>query len=117
MRFGQRIRELRKTKSLSQRALGERIGVSFTYVSKIENEKLDFGDYPSEELIHKLADTLEADENELLILAEKIPGIIRKRIMERPDAFLRIAELGDRALDKVLQQIGDGNRRRGKRTR
>jgi hypothetical protein len=26
------------------------VGVNFTYISKIENEKLDFGDYPSEEL-------------------------------------------------------------------
>lgn len=55
MRFGERVRELRKAKGLSQRALGVKVGVSFTYVSKIENEKLDFGDYPSEELIGKLA--------------------------------------------------------------
>ena len=63
------------------------VGVSFTYVSKIENEKLDFGDYPSEDLILKLAKALDADADELLILAEKVPGRIRKRVLERPDAW------------------------------
>jgi ribosome-binding protein aMBF1 (putative translation factor) len=42
MRFGERVRDLRILKGLSQRALGKQIGVSFTYVSKIENEKLHF---------------------------------------------------------------------------
>src|SRR5690606_16680653 len=68
MRFGERIRELRKAKNMSLRALGEAVGVSFTYISKIENEKLDFGDYPSEDLIRKLAQALDADEDELLVL-------------------------------------------------
>ena len=48
MRFGDRVRDLRTSRGLSQRVLGKQNGVSFTYVSKIENEKLDFGDYPSE---------------------------------------------------------------------
>ena len=87
VRFGERLRELRKAKNLSQRTLGSQVGVSFTYISKVENEKLDFGDYPSEELICKLAKALDVDEDELLILAEKIPGQIRKRFFERPDVF------------------------------
>ena len=109
MRFGERIRELRQTKGLVQRDLGEIVGVSFTYVSKIENEKLDFGDYPSEELIRKLADALDGDEDELLILAKKIPERLRKRIFEQPEAFLRIAELDDKRLNGLLKQI-DANR-------
>ncbi len=55
VRFGERVRELRKAKKLSQRALGSQVGVSSTYISKVENKKLDFGDYPSEVLIQKLA--------------------------------------------------------------
>ena len=35
-----------------------------TYLSKTENEKLDFAQFPSEELIRKLAVALEADEVE-----------------------------------------------------
>ena len=73
MTFGEKIRELRKAKNLSQRDLAAKVKVNFTYISKIENEKLDFGDYPSEELILKLAKALEADADELLILAKKVP--------------------------------------------
>ena len=76
-------------------------------VSKIENEKLDFGDYPSEELIGKLAKALDADEDELLILAKKIPEQIKKRVIERPDAFRKIADLDDEKLDRLLHDIDD----------
>ena len=93
---------MRTAKGLSQRALGERVGVSFTYISKVENGKLDFGNYPSEDLIHRLAAALDADEEELLLLAEKIPEAIRRRFFERPDAFRLIARLDDRRLDRVL---------------
>ena len=61
MRFGERVRVLRTTKGLSVCA-GKMIGVSSTYVSKIENEKIDFGEYPSEDSNRKLASVLEADE-------------------------------------------------------
>jgi len=115
MQFGQRVRELRKSKSLSQRALGERIGVSFTYVSKIENGKLDFGDYPSEALIHRLAEALDADEDELLILAEKIPEPIRRRVFERPDAFRVLADVDDSTLDALIVQVGNEKKSRRRR--
>ena len=107
MRFGEKIRELRKAKTLSQRALGDKVGVSFTYISKVENEKLDFGDYPSEDLIRKLAKALGADESELFFLAEKIPEQIRRRVMERPDAFRKFASLDDKTIDKLLEELGD----------
>jgi HTH-type transcriptional regulator, competence development regulator len=105
MRFGEKIRELRKAKNLSQRGLGDMVGVSFTYISKVENEKLDFGDYPSEELIRKLAKALDTDEDELFLLAKKIPDQIRKRVMERPDAFRKFADLDDEDIDRLLGQI------------
>ena len=105
MGFGNRLRAMRTAKGLSQRALGERVGVSFTYISKVENGKLDFGDYPSEDLNCRLAAALDTDEEELLLLAEKIPEAIRRRFFERPDAFRLIARLDDRRLDRVLAYI------------
>ena len=108
IRFGERIRELRKAKNLGQRALGELVGVSFTYISKIENEKLDFGDYPSKELIQRLADALEVDVDDLLLAAQKIPEQIKKRVMERPDAFRKFADLDDDKLDDLLEKLDNG---------
>ena len=108
MKFGDRIRDLRKSKNLSQRALGDMVGVTFTYISKVENEKLDFGDYPSEDLIRKLAEALGTDVDELFLLAKKIPAQIRQRVMERPDAFRKIASLDDETLNKLLKDLDDG---------
>ena len=81
------------------------VGVSFTYISKVENEKLDFGDYPSEELIRKLAGALGHDADELLLLAKKIPEDIKSRVFERPDAFRKIAKLDNEELDAIIREI------------
>src|SRR5256885_2201663 len=105
MRFGQRLRELRKEKDLSQRDLADIVKINFTYLSKIESESLDFAQYPSEDIIRKLAKALDADEDELLLLAKKIPNDIRERVLERPDAFRKVAALDDKALDAILKQI------------
>ncbi len=105
MTFATRIRELRKRKNLTLRDLASEVGINFTYLSKIENGKLDFSEYPSEKLIRKLATVLDGDVDELLLLAEKIPDGIRKRVIERPDAFRRIARLDDAALDKLLESL------------
>jgi hypothetical protein len=63
---------------------------------------LNFGDYPSEALIHKLADVLDGDEDELLLLAHKVPPMIKKRLFERPEVFRQLATLSDMELDKML---------------
>lgn len=108
MRFGKRVRDLRKSRNLTQRELAARLGVSFTYISKVENEKLHFGDFPSEKFIHKLADTLQADEDELLVLTDRVPKVIRRRVKERPEAFRKLAGLDDavlRAPNKTLLEV------------
>ena len=105
MTFGERIRELRQAKQLTLRELAAQVGVGFTYISKIENHKLEEGHGPSEKLIHKLAVELDADEEELLLLAEKVPEVIRKRVVQRPDVFRAVAEMNDREMDQILEQF------------
>ena len=43
---------------------------------------MTYGDYPREALIHCLAGALEANDDELLLVAEKIPERIMKRMLE-----------------------------------
>jgi transcriptional regulator with XRE-family HTH domain len=112
MKFGERIRGLRREKKLAQRALAGAVGVSFTYISKIENEKLDSGDFPSEDLILRLASAPQADADELLLLARKIPPRIRERVLQRPGAFRRLADLDDDALDSLMRHLQRGRTRR-----
>ena len=112
MKFGERVRQLRFEKSWSLRDLAERVGVGFTYLSRVENERLNFGDYPSDALIHRLADVLEADEEELLILAKRIPDRIKQRVLQRPDVFQAIASCDDATLSKLMTQIGQSKPRK-----
>lgn len=106
MAFGKRIRQLRQAKQLTLRDLAAKVGVGFTYLSKIENHKLEVGHSPSEVLIHKLAVELDADEEELLLLAEKVPELIRRRVCERPDVFRVVAGMNDREMNRLLEQYG-----------
>jgi transcriptional regulator with XRE-family HTH domain len=106
MNFGAIVRQLRRQKGWSLRDLAAKVDVGFTYLSRVENEKLNFGDYPSDALIHRLADALEADEEELLMLAQRVPDRIRKRVLQRPDVFGALADCDDKTLDKVMGAIG-----------
>lgn len=119
MTFGDKVRAARKAKQLDLRSLAGRLDVHFTYLSKVENDRLDFGDGPGEALIQKLAEVLEVDADELMLLANRIPEAIRQRVLERPDAFRRLAAMDDATLDKLLAQAdaGFGKRRRKSRTK
>jgi transcriptional regulator with XRE-family HTH domain len=55
--YGKKIKELRKRRKWSQEFLGEKIGVSNTFISKIENEVYT----PSLETLNDIAKILEVD--------------------------------------------------------
>src|SRR5262245_24768012 len=103
--FGKKVRQLRQVKGWSLRDLAPKVGIGFTYLSKVETGRLDFGEYPGEGLIHKLAKALGTDEDELLFLAKRIPDRMKRRILERPEAFRKLTELDDKALDRLLAHL------------
>ena len=106
MPFGAQVKALRLSGELTQQQqLADRLGVSVSYISKVENEKLHFGDYPSEKFIHKLAEELDADEDELLLLADKVPASIRERIRQRPELFRKLAKMDKRRLDALESAV------------
>lgn len=107
MRFGDRVRELRKLRGLTQQKLAERLSVSLSYVSKVENERLNAGDYPSESFVHKLAEALDTDEDELLLLTDRVPEAIRKRVREKPAEFRLLASLDNQSLRRLMEMIDE----------
>lgn len=117
MNFGSHLRMLRTEKQLTLRGLASQVGVGFTYLSRVETGTMTYGDYPSEALIHRLADVLGANEDELLLLAEKIPQHVRRRVLQRPDAFQAFAACDDAMLDKLMAVIGESQKRRRRQRR
>lgn len=102
---GQRIREIRKERNLTQRELAERVGINFTYLSRVENDRLEDDQTPREETLQKIAGALEADPDELLLLARRIPDAYRHRILQKPGIFRRILTLSDEALEEMLDTL------------
>jgi len=90
---------------LTQQKLATQVGVTVGYISKVETERLQFGDYPSEKFIHKLSDALQCDEDELL-LTGRVPPTIQMRVLERPDLFRVVAEMNDQEMDTFLEPFG-----------
>lgn len=95
--FGQTIRQLRRTQRLTQRDLAERVQAKglkadFTYISKIENDRLEFP--PSEPLIRGLAEILQASAESLLDLAGKFDQkALQEVVAEMPEAGILLRRL------------------------
>lgn len=73
MKFGQRLRELRQTKGMTQGELAQKAAISSTYVSKLETGVIS---PPRQKVIMVLAKALAANEpdtDELFGLAKKMP--------------------------------------------
>lgn len=93
MHFGEHLRELRLKKGFTLRTLADAVGVDFTYLSKIENGKVDYT--PSSDKIRALAQALNTDELDLLELAGKMPPEL-KPFAHHPNArafFSRMQEI------------------------
>lgn len=81
MTLGQRIRELRRQHALTLRQLAQKAGVAFSYLSKIENNKLEHT--PSVRTLQDLARALDVDELELMELADKLPAVLQPIVRDR----------------------------------
>ncbi|NES69658.1 MAG: helix-turn-helix transcriptional regulator [Okeania sp. SIO2D1] len=86
--FGKLIRKARKEKGYSQRELAKFLGVDFTYLSKLENDRADYA--PKEEVIRGLARNLDLDEEELIFLAGRIPQQYEEILKQNPKEMLAL---------------------------
>lgn len=113
MGFGETIKELRKQRRMTQREFAEGLNVNFTYISKIENDKLEV--LPSEDLIRRMAKLLGTDAEELLDLAGKLDlRQLQQVAMDIPEmgVLLRRIQSGKltveqrREIDQILHDRG-----------
>jgi transcriptional regulator with XRE-family HTH domain len=91
-KFGAFIRREREAKEIGLREMAKKIGVSPTYLSKVERDEFP---PPAEDKVRKIASVLGLDADELLALAGRVASdltdIIRERPREMAD-FLRAAK-------------------------
>ena len=76
--LGRLLKQKRKELKVTQRDLAARVGVDFTYISKIENDRLEHT--PSESTLVKIANELGLNPSELVLLAKKVPEAIRATV-------------------------------------
>lgn len=97
MTFGQRLRELRKAKGMTQRELAHKASISYTYVSKLETGVMT---PPRQTTILALARALganQAETDELFGLANKMPSDLLANI--------------DTGMIKALRFLGHGEQK------
>ncbi len=89
--FGIALREKRRTAGLTQRELADRAGVDFSYISKLENDRLP---PPAADTVVKLAALLRCSPEELLALTGKLPSEVQAKLSNSRAAqeFLRLAQ-------------------------
>lgn len=82
--FGRILRYLRSQSGIGIKRLAPKLGVSYTYLSKLENQEVA----PSEKLVGRIATHFHYDRDRLLISAGRIPEEILQILQDHPDEAL-----------------------------
>ncbi len=103
--FGATVRRLREERQIGLRQFAKRIGVSATYLSKIERDELP---PPAEDRVKEIARLLEQDTDELLALAGKVASdlneIIRRRPREMASFLRRAGSLSEKEIEQLMKK-------------
>jgi transcriptional regulator with XRE-family HTH domain len=83
--FGKLLRQLRDESGTGIKRLAPELGVSYTYLSKIENDVT----VPSEELVARMAKYFGYDQDRMLLAAGKVPEEILQILRDNPDEAVR----------------------------
>lgn len=94
MTIGDYIRNLRLTRSLTLKTVAARIEVDNAYLSRVESGKT----MPSDSLLKRLADCLDASVEELLLLAGRLPPRWHQTISRNPSL----------AVEKIQKALSEG---------
>ena len=87
--FGEYIRHEREAKGITLRAMARQIGVSATFLSKVETQDWK----PGEDKLRKIAETIECDVEELLARAGRVPSELTDIIRQHPHRHEMVALL------------------------
>ncbi len=88
--FGELLREKRRHAGISQRDLATQTNLDFSYISKLENDRIP---PPAADTIVGICLVLKIEPEELLAAAGKLPAAVRSSVGSSPgaQAFLQSA--------------------------
>lgn len=95
MTFGQALKQIRREKNVSQRDLANKVGVDFSYISKIENDRLP---PPSADTIVRISKILDVPSETLLAQSGKVSSEIKDVISTSAGAIRFLSEVQGRQL-------------------
>jgi HTH-type transcriptional regulator, competence development regulator len=103
--FGQMLRETRLAKGFTLRRFAEDVGISPTYLSQVEQDNVD---PPTAERVTKMAELLDANADEWIALAgrlpEDLPGIIQKQPTAMPELLREASGLTPQQLSELVER-------------
>ena len=108
-RFGAKVRRLREGRDIGLRPFARMVGISATYLSKVER-----GELPplAEHRVKEIARLLDQDPDELLALAGRVASDLGEIIRERPRemaSFLRtVRGMGPEEIRRLEEQARKG---------
>ena len=93
--FGNILKELRRSREISQRDLANKIGVDFSYISKVENDRLP---PPAADTIVKISKVLNVPTEILLAESGKVSSNITGLIGSSQEAIKFMLEASNMKL-------------------
>ena len=107
MTYGKLLKELRRQKGIAQRDLAVAVGVDFSYISKIENDRLQ---PPAADTTIKICEVLGVANEVLLSLSGKVSAEMRGTMTSSQSAvkFLNTVkemQLTDEEWDKLTSKL------------
>jgi transcriptional regulator with XRE-family HTH domain len=105
--FGQTLKAIRREKGVSQRELADKVGIDFSYVSKVENDRMA---PPAADTIQKICEVLKISTELLLSKSGKITGEISDAISSSQSAIKFMNEvtnmrLTDHEWDRLITNL------------
>lgn len=85
MTFGFLLRKLREREGIGIKKLAPDLKVSYTYLSKLENNKV----LPSEDVVGRIAEYFDYNRDSLLLAADKIPDDVLRILKSNPEETIR----------------------------
>lgn len=112
VKFGAYVRQEREGRKIGLREMAKMIGVSPTYLSKVERDEFP---PPAEDKVRKIAEIFGSDVDELLALAGRVSSDLSEIIREQPRelaALLRTTK--GLTADDVARLVSEAEKTRDK---